>query len=388
VSHNIIFRSYDEALDLAGSDILVVNNYAGSGRIGITIGGGTNIVVDGNIVEQHIHGGFNVSAKRRAIFSHNIVKDSSAEAYQLTGFDVIDSNRAEGNNRIGFKIADMHGGVIRENLALNSGIGFNLVRSNANLVYRNEYLGEGKDAVVFDKHSHENHTLEDRQFMSGDSPSGAARPYVSNGSPRASSVEQITSTAEKQKILESLVGHSLDIDRGRPDHSKFQFHVKGESEGDIKVAKALADFLAPHNPGFLSIDVQGYRFRSQIAPDLGTTLKEAGDLAIGVVRMPIKILRAQSRTLFPVWHLSVGEKEVGIVTLSLSGPGARILVTEEGSLNVERRLILFVAHAAYLFRSFYYTGGKLLVGVTVIVVFSTGGWLLWRFKKRMAHRKI
>jgi Periplasmic copper-binding protein (NosD) len=387
ISNNFIIGYFDEAVDLEGNDIVVINNHARAGRIGITVGGGKNIVIAGNTVEDHVHGAFHISAKRPAIVSHNTVKDSIETAYQLSGIDVIDSNLAEGNNRIGFQINDMKGGIIRQNVALKAGIGFKLVRSNGNLMHRNQYLGEGKEDFVLDKHSQNNHTLEDPPILNGDSSSSSDRPGVIAPRSQTWTIEERRSIEQKGTILEPGVKDGLDPDQGISGRSMGKFHLKGESARDIEATKDLANFLAPHNPGFLSIDAQGYRFRSQIAPDLGKTLKESGGLAIGVVRMPIKILRSSSMTLFPVWQLFVGEKEIAIVTLSLSGPGARIWLTEEKSTNVERALILLVAYAAHPFRSFYYMGGKFLSVAIVIALFSTSGWILWRLKW-LARRKV
>jgi parallel beta-helix repeat protein len=135
ISNNIIVDYFDEAIDVLGSDVVVTNNYVNSGRIGIVVGRATNPVVACNTAEDHFHGGIFVASNGRGTVSHNTVKDSVESAYALNSLEVIDSNRAKGNHRVGFEIRNVREGEIVRNAVVGARIGFDLVQSSGNIMY-------------------------------------------------------------------------------------------------------------------------------------------------------------------------------------------------------------------------------------------------------------
>jgi hypothetical protein len=335
ISNNIIVDYFDEAIDVLGTDVVVTNNYVKSGRIGIVVGGATNAVVTCNTAEDHFHGGVFVQSKGRSTVSRNTVKDSVESAYQLHSVEVIDSNWAEGNHRAGFEIRSVREGNIVRNAVVGARIGFDLVQSSGNLMHGNQYVGDG-EAVKSDQDGPHSDLRKSLPSVAGEMKSNA----------------------------EELCPIERNSERGRIDQHVAKSRARvgalqatGESEPDKAVAAQLVSFLSKKNPGFLSIHVQGNVKTSQITEDLYMTLKGSGPLGIGLVRMPIKMLRGGSRAIFPVWHLMVGEKEVAIVTVRPSGIGAHILLTEDEKSPVKRLLTLSLSRVAYQLNSTF--GNKL-----------------------------
>jgi parallel beta-helix repeat protein len=391
VANNIIMGYFDEAIDLGSSisDISVINNHVRSGRVGITVNGQNNISVRGNIVEDHIHGGFHITAKEGGVVSHNTVRDSVEPAYQLYSPGLVDANRAEGNNDIGFIISDMHNGIIRKNLVLNARVAMIIRRSTGNRIHSNKYSRISDKPVAFDKVSSDTNRLEDHPIGSDESRAIGADLPGNRKSEGLSKPKKIN--GEMAKVAKRLLDES---ERVGPYgfNSSGKIDVKGQTERDMKASAALAQFLTRQNPGFLSIEVRGNVIRSEITEDLHSTLKGSGALGIGIVRLPVKILRAASGTIFPVWHLVRETEEVAIVTARVAPPGAHILFTE-GEPSLQRFLILTAARLSQILtlsiRNFgyevkdIYDRRRTIFAVAVVLTglfFGVGVW--WRGRGR------
>lgn len=121
---------------------------------------------------------------------------------------------------------------------------------------------------------------------------------------------------------------------------KIRLDIRGESKQDIEVVEKVANLLGHHNPGFLSIRVNGSTMRSEITPDLYATLKGSGYLGTGVVRMPFLAFKWTSKAYFPLWHLSAGGKDLVVVCRKFSGSKVKVLCKENGILGVMDRASL------------------------------------------------
>jgi len=159
ISGNLIYRYFDEAIDVAsGGNIKVINNYVSNGRIGIVVDDARDAIIAGNIVDDNLHRGIILDSDGGGIVSYNSVKNGGVIAYLLYGPLLVVSNRVEGNNNLGFELQDMYGAVVHRNVIVNAGIGMNIMKSNGNICYVNEYCGNG-DATRFDSFSHNSQML-------------------------------------------------------------------------------------------------------------------------------------------------------------------------------------------------------------------------------------
>jgi hypothetical protein len=388
ISDNIIVDYFDEAIDVLGTDVVVTNNYVKSGRIGIVVGGATNAVVACNTAEDHFHAGIFVESKWRGKISHNTVKDSVESAYVLNSLEVIDSNRATGNHRVGFEIKNVREGDIVRNAVVGARIGFDLVQSSGNLMHGNQYSGDG-EAVKSDQDSPHSDLQKSLLSVAGETISNADELCQTKGNSERFFSDETAPRADKEKIIESLLGRS-DQHVAKSRARLGALHATGESERDKEVAAGLVSFLSRKNPGFVSIHVKGNVKTSQITEDLYTTLKGSGRLGIGLVRMPIKMLRGGSRAIFPVWHLMVGDKEVAIVTVRPSGIGAHILFTENGRSRHKRLLTLSLSRVAhqlnstsgFKLQSLYRDRKNWILVALPLLLGIIGLAVMWRVKKK------
>jgi Periplasmic copper-binding protein (NosD) len=391
VANNVILGYFDEAIDLGASisDIHVINNHVRSGRIGIAVNGQKNIFVRGNLVEDHIHGGFNITAQEGgAVVSLNTVRDSVETAYQLTSPELVDANRVEGNNAIGFTISNMHNRIIRQNVVMNAHVAMIIHTSTGNRIHSNTYFGISDKPVEFDKVSRGTNHLEDHPVATDESRAIAA------DLPRNRKSHGLSEPKETNGEMAKAVKRLLDESEGIGPYgfnSPGEIDVKGQTERDMETSTALAQFLTRQNPGFLSIEVRGNVIRSEITEDLHLTLRGSGALGIGIVRLPVRTLRRVSGTIFPVWHLVRGTEEIAIVTARLAPPGAHILFTE-GQPGLQRFLILMAARFSQILtvsiRNFgyevkdIYDGRRTIFAIAIALMglfIGVGVW--WRVKR-------
>ena len=318
ISKNIIFRYFDEAIDLGGGENILVNgNFASSGRIGITVGA-DDAIIDGNTVENHMLEGIVLASKHGGIVSHNSVSNGGRWAYNLLSPLLIASNRVDGKNQVGFRIHNMRRGVIRDNVIVNADLGITITRGMGNLISCNRYLGNAKQAMRIGEDSHNNYADENCMFGSD-------------------GVKEKTEVG-RGNLTRRLLGTHLKLESQRA--SLGEIDVKGYGQGNKKFAETLERFLNSNNPGFLSVHVRRNSMRSEITNDLYTTLKGAGQLAIGSVRAPYMLFESISGSYFPLWHLTVADQEVAIVSQKQTGAGVQLFLKEDGKLGLRNTLSL------------------------------------------------
>jgi hypothetical protein len=281
----------------------------------------------------------------------------------------------------------MHKGIIRENVVWDAEVGLRLVRSTGNHIYANEYSGKSDQAFVLDQASRlnnlENNNVAAYKDRGPDSvPSGKFKPEGSSGIKRLN--------GELEKLAKSPLSNSNQSGTTAIKPSG-DIAVRGQTERDAKTGRALAEFFDRQNPGFLSIEVRGNRVRSEITHDLYLTLKGSGDLGIGLVRAPVRMLRRVSGTIFPVWHLIHGTEEIAIVTVGLAAPGANILFTEDESIlkrvsifsmaSVAEFVTMSLASLGYELEDIYYGRRKFLAVGTLLLGALLGVGVVWRIKR-------
>jgi hypothetical protein len=109
--------------------------------------------------------------------------------------------------------------------------------------------------------------------------------------------------------------------------------TSGPSLTDERIANDIARFLESWNPGYLSLHVDGRRMRSEITPELLELLEGGADLAIGLVRWPIRMYHWRTNNGHPLWHLTTDGETVAIVSYSDHGAGAKLRLLRSGRLG-------------------------------------------------------
>lgn len=371
ISRNFILRYYDEAIDVIGANVTISDNYVRMGRAGITLEVSSGGVISSNTVSDHYHGGiFYVSRKGGNVFDNHVV-DAGTVAYSLQTPTFVASNRVEGNNAVGFSIIDMTNGKVQHNVVADAEVGWSLERSSSNLIMANRLCG-GKEPWRQDEQSIDNQ-LENNQFE------------LHCDSLKAETDGAESRTEIRHSTLKSLEGVTLG------NRYAGSLEVTGVSARDLKIAEHMATLLNKNNPGFISLHIDGDSMRSRITSELSQTLTGAGQLAVGVVRVPFKIFSmsrpAPQGLRFPLWHLIDGDRKVVVVAPLVSGTAARIFVARDQGLGWKNSATLLLLR---LHRIWHYGSRKIVrprVGIPAIVGLVAvvfGVRLLRRRRKRLA----
>lgn len=316
VIDNTIIRYFDEALDLAsGSDIVVTGNYVSDGRIGIVVDDCTNALVSQNYVENQILEGIVTGTDPKATIIANTVRNAGKISYNLHTPQIVTYNQADGTHKVGFRLTDMSIGIFSQNITRESNDGFVFKNSTnkATLPKNNIELnndtrtiaGISKDIIFYDN----------CEQTSLDSDDTSCAPHY-----------QGTHPAQK------TTGHTI-----ASDQSIYIFappvKIQGAIPNDEKRANKVAALLKYYNPGFLSLQIDGALMKSEITADLYEAIKGTGELGIGLVRAPFLEFSRGKRSF--LWYLSVGEKDVVVVSSIHNGPKARIsLLNNNGELSL------------------------------------------------------
>ena len=341
ISNNKLIRYYDEGIDVAsGENIIVCNNYLYSGRIGIVVDDADNAIIYGNTVEDHRQQGIAHGSKSGGIVSHNTVRNGGEEAFQLYGPLFVNSNKVEGKNRLGFDVFDMKNGIIQHNIVWNAELGFKITNSNQNLINFNKYFGNEKQIIILEEDIN-NNLLYGNSSISSLTDKNSLRNETYNGIKTSEGLNIEQNVVKREKMLTTLLGGDFDINK--LDNYLGEIDVKGETKQDREIAEKVAGFLKENNPGFLTVQVQGGNsMESEITNELYIILKGSGQLGIGVVRWPYMLFRWSSGSYFPLWHLLVEGREVAVVSRKQTGAKVRIYFKEEGKLSAKSTLSLLI----------------------------------------------
>ena len=332
---NIIIRFYDEGIDVgSGQGIAVIGNFIESGRIGIVVDDAINAVISDNIVGELFQEGIVLGSKAGGVVFRNTAKNSGGKGFNLYSPMLVDSNRVEGKNKIGFFIKTMNKGVIQKNIILGAEIGIKIDNSNYNILNRNEYCDRYGTAIVKGKKSQENIIVDDIKKCSDCLEHYYNKPIGSSENKNLKIVNEIRKT-----ISESF-------------QNNLKIEIEGKMKKDLKIAKSIAYFLEINNPGFLSIKVNNDIMTSQITEEIYTILKGGDKLARGVIRYPFLEFKGRSGSWFPIWNLNVGIEKVAIVTRTHGGSKVRILFTEKGKLSFKNFVIYSASYVYGMFMHF------------------------------------
>jgi parallel beta-helix repeat protein len=322
ITNNVIYDYMDEGIDVAGGDrIIVTNNYLSNGRIGIVVDDSRRAVIDGNVVENHYDTAIVLRSYKGGIVSCNIVNSSGEKAFSLISPLIVDSNKTIGNNRIGFNILNMSDGIVRKNISMNSGIGFNIENSIGNIIRSNIYNGN-ENIFYIDKYSNKN-------------------ILYNNSTKKEIKID------EDVCIKNNEIYNSLEFEKRVPLGKKSDIlnniDYGGKSVQDKKIAGSIKDFLRHKNPGYLSVHIEGNTMRSEITVDLYNLLKEGGQHVDGLVRIPFKWFRHKADSFFPIWYLSIDNRNVVVVSFNKQAPAkVKVNLLENGKMNLKDTFSLWI----------------------------------------------
>jgi hypothetical protein len=322
IKDNLIYDYMDEGIDVAeGDSIIVTNNYLSDGRIGIVVDDSRQAVIYGNVVVNHYETAIVLGSYKGGIVSCNFVNSSGKEAFNLISPLVVDSNKTIGNNRIGFKIRNMSDGIVRKNISMNSGIGFEIENSIGNIIESNIY--KGNDTILhIDKYRNKN--------------------FLYNNS-----TKKEIKIDEDACIMNNEIYNNLKFEKRVPFEKKSDtlnnIDNGGESVRDKKIAGRIADFIRHKNPGYLSVHIKGNTMRSEITVDLYTLLKEGGQHVDGLLRIPFQWFRHHAESFFPIWYLSMDNRNVAIVSFNKQAPTKlKVNLLENGNMSLKDTVSLWI----------------------------------------------
>ena len=316
---NTILRYFDEALDLAGSDIIVTRNHVSHGRIGIVVDGSNNALIARNIVYNQLLEGIVTGTDREAVVTGNIVIDARNIAYNLRSPRAVTGNRVEGENKMGFMITDMDGGIISGNTARGSQQGL-VFSAPAETITNNGPAGEDDSTV-------------------GDSPAPLLFANCIRLSDSTATGGCLNSPGSPNVVTATSLLHGLLHDPGIHSFTPL-VDIQGTTSADTDTARRIADLLEYYNPGFLSIQADGAIMRSKITEDLYRRLLGAGQQGIGLVRAPFLMFSRGQRSFY--WYLSHADTDVIMVSSTHGGARVRFTKLQDGVPGYMDSVILFV----------------------------------------------
>jgi len=316
---NAMIRYFDEAVDVAfGKHIVVLDNYLQNGRIGLAVDYADHPVVSGNIVEDQLQIGIAVTSRDGGIIVNNTVRNGGQIAFHLDSPLLIDSNRAEGNHKVGKHVIDKQPATIGRNVISGADRKFEFTRGKADPIGANRHVGNPAEDFAADQE--------------GDAKQGDEKPATSCDA----SAERCFSESWQvgAEVNASWTRGKIKIARAALSREKFDFFsgdvkIEGGSNLDTEVASEVANFLQHNNPGFRSVRVDGSTMWSVITDDLYATLKGGRSLSAGVVRWPYLMFK-QKTGWFPVWYLSCQGREVAMVSPRRGGSGVRVTLMHDG----------------------------------------------------------
>ena len=271
ISNNIIVGYFDEAIDILQSRHLIIkDNYLALGRIGLTADNSSNFVIDHNLIVNHTMQGMVLVSKGNGNVSGNVVVDAEETGIVLEAIDLAMSNLVKGRAKLGFQLRDITGGVIVYNQALGVIDGFDVPGLRLSLVSGNlfsdkngtyQYIGMPNTGGVPNPIVFRGQLCEEKAFL-------ALSRFLVNGN------QQSKFVTGEGGCLSAVVAENIKqafVDRGGKD-----MKAMGVTSKDQKTGDKISDFFQRHNPGFLTLEVNGSNIKSQITEDLYHTLLGIG----------------------------------------------------------------------------------------------------------------
>ena len=327
ISNNTIIGYFDEAIDILQSRHLIIkDNYVALGRIGITADNSSNFVIDHNLIVSHTMQGMVVVSKGNGNVSANVVVDAEDTGIVLSSTDLVISNLVKGKSKLGFQLRDIAGGVIAYNQVFGAAVGFDAPDLRLSLVSGNRYSdNDGKSGYLGIPYKVEASTMVDFTGPScHEKEFRALSRFVSNGDKQKKNKKPAVGCVSKVAAL-----HIKDAfgERKGPSVS-----TAGATQKDKKIGTRISDFLARHNPGFLSLDVNGAKMKSSITKDLYHTLSNLGQAGIGLVRYPFMMFTWDSGSA-AVWDLYYEKSRFATVVQGAQTYEIKILLHSDEKLK-------------------------------------------------------
>ena len=353
VESNFIWRYFDEAIDLArGQGIIVRNNYVRSGRIGITVGEAADAVVHGNmVIDHHLEG-----IDSGGILTSNFVIDTGTVAYRLVAPRLVANNVADGAKEAGFEILRLENRTVYGNIVLNSASGIRLIDSNDSLVTGNRFCKGNTRAVIAGPRSVANQLFDNSSSCEEDVlarllPLQRERLSFPKKPPRGWTPQAPPCSDTRWEAFESVLAQYQHIPTG--DRFLEGAEVTWATEADHPSASSIEPLFRVNNPGFMIVHVDANEMTSEVTEDLATTLRGAGQHGIGLVRAPFKAFRGISHEFSQVWSLTHGGKEFAIVASDFYTAEPRIYFIVDGRMYWTDKLRFELARAAAALYTWY-----------------------------------
>jgi len=293
VTNNLIVGVYDEPIDvLSGDHILIKNNYVTLGRIGITVGNTSQLVINHNTVMDQSMEGIISYSKGMGVVSDNMIFGTQKTSMELHSPFLVSGNVVDRSNGLGFFLQGMQGGIIEDNLVRNSLRGYKFVEIKDSFLRSNVFCNSNLSSIKKESNIENNHSERGGHVARIGQSFFTPREItqipcrLDQLRPQKGRVQQTEFPVEKAPSLNALIALYEEKNRG-----PVQIKIEGPSDKDKKIGNQIREFLSRHNPGFLSISVKGSIMKCEINDDLYETMMGAGQLGIGLFRMPYMIFR-------------------------------------------------------------------------------------------------
>ncbi len=324
ISNNIILGYFDEAIDILQSRHLIIkDNYLALGRIGLTADRSSNFVIDHNLIVNHTMQGMVLVSKGNGNVSGNVVVDAEETGIVLESIDLVMSNLVKGKAKLGFQLRDITGGVIVYNQALGAIDGFDVPGLRLSLVSGNlfsdkngkyQYIGMPNTGAAPIPIVFRGQLCEEKEFL-------ALSTFLANGS------EESNLVSGDSDCISAVVAEN--IKQAFADRGGKVMKAMGVTSKDQRTGDKISAFFQRHNPGFLTLEVNGPNIKSQITEDLYHTLLGIGQKGIGLVRYPYIML---------TWDFDSS------VEWDLYYQNSRVATVEQGDQSYEVNITLHAEH--------------------------------------------
>ena len=345
VTNNIIVGVYDEPIDVIGGEqIFIKNNYVTHGRIGITVGNTTQVMVQQNSVVNQTWQGMVIHSNGKGIVSDNVINGTQKTSFVLHSPSLVSGNMVENSNSAGFLLQQVQEGIIEGNLVKDSERGFkfenvrdSLLRSN--VFCRSNLTSTNLESDVEGRHSeHVSYVVRNRQMFSTPKEIKQTSCDLDELRDQKWQVHQKELINKPERPLEKLMAIYEEKNRG-PEN----ITIKGHSDKDKQIGAKIRNFLGRHNPGFLSISVNGAIMNCEISDDLYKTMKGAAQLAVGLFRVPYMLFRDRSGTPAAMNYLTHKGEQVAVVSSGWGLSDIRIYpYNENNTLDLSDRLKIWI----------------------------------------------
>jgi parallel beta-helix repeat protein len=342
---NSIYRYFDEAIDLAGGENIIVSyNDCISGRIAITVGSQSAIVSHNFVIDQ-LEEGIVAITKSKGIFTFNTLKNSGKYgAIVLHNPSYVSHNWIQGNSTTGIHTLGMNGGTIQNNIVLDTKAGLKVTKSEGSIIKLNIF-SNNINQMIETTNSKNNYIEKNSKCSLGKNSDDRKDIHCTISNETDSFRRRHYWNLQKLFKLKAIFGqhtqNNLEIEK---EHKLNANEIKGNSKHSRKIANKVAALLYHKNPGIKSIYVTQNIMESEITEDLYKILVGGTPYTRGLVRYPFLIFKKETKSKYVQWKLKYSGKDVLIICPSKkkTDAGLKLIFLNDGELSIKDKFIIFI----------------------------------------------